>query len=235
MLVLGLALLAGGFRHGLLRLNVRLASLNSALMILAWPLSPARAVATLVADRARVEDIVLVAFVLLLSYGAYLVFVLRGTGPFLSRSAIPASCRLRKPKARTCTSPSRHVEPAPRAAHAGRRERWHRIGQRSAGECRRPCHAPVRFNRAPSWVSFSSRSSATRLENWAAVRAAWHDKVDLTLGIPGSSTQIPLFVAPVLIFASLALGQPMTLVFEPLESMCLSPEHGHLRLYLSRR
>src|SRR5207248_10843178 len=55
-------------------------------------------------------------------------------------------------------------------------------------------------------------------ENWAAVRAAWHNHVDLTLGITaGSSTQIPLFVTPVLILASLFLGQPMTLVFEPLE------------------
>ena len=60
-------------------------------------------------------------------------------------------------------------------------------------------------------------------ENWAAVRAAWRNQVDLTLGITaGSSTQIPLFVAPVLILASLALGQPMTLVFEPLELMVLA-------------
>ena len=60
-------------------------------------------------------------------------------------------------------------------------------------------------------------------ENWAAVRAAWRNHVDLTLGITaGSSTQIPLFVAPVLIFASLALGRPMTLVFEPLELMVLA-------------
>src|SRR3981081_3019201 len=35
LLVLGLALLAGGFRHGLLRFDLRLASLNAALMILA--------------------------------------------------------------------------------------------------------------------------------------------------------------------------------------------------------
>src|SRR4029079_13610867 len=39
-------------------------------------------------------------------------------------------------------------------------------------------------------------------ENWAAVRAAYRNHVELTLGITaGSSTQIPLFVAPVLILA----------------------------------
>src|ERR671929_47610 len=35
LLVLGLALLVGGFRHGVLRFDVRLTSLNAALMILA--------------------------------------------------------------------------------------------------------------------------------------------------------------------------------------------------------
>jgi Ca2+:H+ antiporter len=60
-------------------------------------------------------------------------------------------------------------------------------------------------------------------ENWAAVRAAWRNHVDLTLGITaGSSTQIPLFVTPVLILISLAVGRPMTLVFEPLELLVLA-------------
>jgi Ca2+:H+ antiporter len=60
-------------------------------------------------------------------------------------------------------------------------------------------------------------------ENWAAVRAAWNDHVDLTLAITsGSSTQIPLFVTPVLILLSLAIGRPMTLVFEPLELLVLA-------------
>jgi Ca2+:H+ antiporter len=60
-------------------------------------------------------------------------------------------------------------------------------------------------------------------ENWAAVRAAWRDHTDLTLGITsGSSTQIPLFVTPVLILVSLVIGSPMTLVFEPLELLVLA-------------
>jgi Ca2+:H+ antiporter len=60
-------------------------------------------------------------------------------------------------------------------------------------------------------------------ENWAAVRAAWRNHVNLTLGITsGSSTQIPLFVVPVLILASLVVGQPMTLVFEPLELLVVA-------------
>ena len=53
-------------------------------------------------------------------------------------------------------------------------------------------------------------------ENWAAVRAAWRNHVNLTLGITsGSSTQIPLFVAPVLILASLVIGRPITDAADP--------------------
>src|SRR5205814_2796150 len=60
-------------------------------------------------------------------------------------------------------------------------------------------------------------------ENWAAIRAAWRNHVDLTLAITsGSSTQIPLFVTPVLILISLGIGQPMTLVFNPLELLVLA-------------
>src|SRR5882762_5811474 len=58
LLVLGVALLAGGLRHGLLKFDLRLASLNAALMILAVAglLLPAL-FATLVPDNARVEEL----------------------------------------------------------------------------------------------------------------------------------------------------------------------------------
>jgi len=60
-------------------------------------------------------------------------------------------------------------------------------------------------------------------ENWAAVRAAWRNHLDLTIGITaGSSTQIPLFVMPVLILVSLTTARPMTLVFNPLELLVLA-------------
>ena len=51
-------------------------------------------------------------------------------------------------------------------------------------------------------------------EHSSAVMMAMRNKMDLTLGIAlGSSLQIALFVAPILIFASYALGRPMTLEF----------------------
>ena len=55
-------------------------------------------------------------------------------------------------------------------------------------------------------------------EHSSAILFAWKNKVDVTLEIAiGSSTQIALFVAPVLVFISLAVGHPMDFVFSTFE------------------
>ncbi len=55
-------------------------------------------------------------------------------------------------------------------------------------------------------------------ENSSAVRFALQNKVDITLEIAiGSSTQIALFVAPALVFISLAARHPMDFVFSTFE------------------
>jgi Ca2+:H+ antiporter len=55
-------------------------------------------------------------------------------------------------------------------------------------------------------------------EHSAAVVFALRNKLDITLEIAiGSSTQIALFVAPVLVLVSLVLGHPMDFVFSPFE------------------
>lgn len=60
-------------------------------------------------------------------------------------------------------------------------------------------------------------------EHAAAVMVARKGKLDLSLGIAlGSSTQIALLVAPVLVFAGLFLGQPMNLVFTSFEVAALA-------------
>ncbi|ASS74846.1 calcium/proton exchanger [Tumebacillus algifaecis] len=51
-------------------------------------------------------------------------------------------------------------------------------------------------------------------EHSSAVLMAWRNKMDLALEIAvGSSLQIAMFVTPVLVFLSLLLGNPMSLVF----------------------
>ena len=55
-------------------------------------------------------------------------------------------------------------------------------------------------------------------EHFSAVSMAMKNKMDLAVAIAtGSSTQIALFVAPVLVIASFLLGAPMSLVFNPFE------------------
>ncbi len=61
-------------------------------------------------------------------------------------------------------------------------------------------------------------------EHWVAVLVAWKDKMDLSLNIAiGSSAQVALFVAPVLVLASWFLGpHPMALVFNGFELAALA-------------
>ncbi len=55
-------------------------------------------------------------------------------------------------------------------------------------------------------------------ENLVAVQFAMANKMDLSLGIAiGSTLQIALFVAPVLVFVSLLVGNPMSLIFNSYE------------------
>jgi Ca2+:H+ antiporter len=60
-------------------------------------------------------------------------------------------------------------------------------------------------------------------EHSTAVMMARRDKMDLAFTVAaGSSTQIALFVAPVLVFLSLAIGHPMTLVFNAFEIVAVA-------------
>jgi Ca2+:H+ antiporter len=59
-------------------------------------------------------------------------------------------------------------------------------------------------------------------EHLVAVQAAYKNKMDLSMTVSiGSSLQIALFVAPVLVFLSLLMGNPLTLVFNQFELVAL--------------
>jgi len=59
-------------------------------------------------------------------------------------------------------------------------------------------------------------------EHLVGVTAAWKDNMELSLAISvGSSMQVALFVAPVLVFVSLFMGNPMDLIFDPFELAAL--------------
>jgi Ca2+:H+ antiporter len=55
-------------------------------------------------------------------------------------------------------------------------------------------------------------------EHLVAVQLAWKNKMEFAMAVCyGSSLQVALFVAPVLVLLGLVIGQPMDLVFHPLE------------------
>ncbi len=55
-------------------------------------------------------------------------------------------------------------------------------------------------------------------EHLVAVQVAIRNQMDLSVEIAvSSSVQVALFVAPILVFVSLALGHPLTLIFNPFE------------------
>ncbi|HEV8594567.1 MAG TPA: calcium/proton exchanger [Thermoplasmata archaeon] len=59
-------------------------------------------------------------------------------------------------------------------------------------------------------------------EHGAAITMAWKNKMDLSVGIATiSSAQVALFVTPVLVLASVAFGEPLTLAFEIFELVAI--------------
>ncbi|MFQ5838832.1 MAG: calcium/proton exchanger, partial [Thermoplasmata archaeon] len=59
-------------------------------------------------------------------------------------------------------------------------------------------------------------------EHSSAVMMAWKNRMNLSVGIAASSsTQIALFAAPILVFASILIGNPMTLAFELFELIAI--------------
>ena len=68
-------------------------------------------------------------------------------------------------------------------------------------------------------------------EHLVAVQLALKDRVDFTMAVSmGSSLQVALFVAPVLVLLGLVVGQPMDLVFAPLEVAAVAAAAGIVAL-----
>jgi Ca2+:H+ antiporter len=71
-------------------------------------------------------------------------------------------------------------------------------------------------------------------EHFVAVDVALHDHLELSLEVAlGSCLQIALLVAPLLVFVSLGLGRPLTLVFAPFEVIAVIAGVGVVALIAS--
>lgn len=211
LLILGLALFCGGLRHNRQRFDAREASLNSGMMILAVAALYLPATFARGADvAASVEQLsLLVAGVMLLTYVAYLVYSVFYAGaadPEVVASAAHSTPNWSKSRALWVLAAST-------------------AGTAVVSEMLVGAVEPVTLQLG--WSEFFVGLIIVPLvgnaaEHVSAIAFAWRNRLDVSFAIAaGSSTQVALLVAPVLVFLSLLLGHPMDLVFLPLELVIL--------------
>jgi Ca2+:H+ antiporter len=215
LLVLGASMLAGGLRHGLQTFDRRRALGDCILLLLAVA---ALAVPSLfvhagegIHDVGDVEILSLgVALLMILTYGLGLLYSFRGDGAPLTRASAEAD----------------HLHPAS----------WSRttavivLAAATAGVV---WMSEILVSQVEPVVSSLGVSEfflgiilvpiiGNVAEHTVAVSVALKNQISLSVEIAvGSSLQIALFVAPALVFLSLALGNPLTLVFNNFELIAL--------------
>jgi Ca2+:H+ antiporter len=217
LLILGLSLIAGGLHRNELRFNRVNAGMSSGMLALAVValVFPALFHALHPEAAARMSELRMseaVALILLVTYGLSLLFTLRT-------------------HRRLFWSESEHLEGRP----------WS-VGKATlvlalatvgvAVESELLVHAATEATRTVGLTqTFLGLIIVPIIGNAAehatAVVVARKGKMDLALQIAlGSSTQVALLVAPILVFAGLMLGREMNLVFTPFEVMALALATG---------
>ncbi len=236
LLVLGLALLAGGLKHGVQKFNAANAGIDATLLVLSvFALAiPSFFNQALEPDFERVEFVSIgVAIAILVMYALTIVysFTSHATAEAEAQTQTHATAAHPVAAAPNATVP----DPVTREAHAT-------LGWGTA-------HALIVLVVAVGFIALLSEflvgavepvTEALGLsefflgviliplvgnaaEHFVAVQVAMKNKMDLSLSIAiGSSLQIALFVAPLLVFISLALGNPMPLEFTSYEVLAVA-------------
>ena len=207
LLVLGAALFAGGLKQRTLRFAVQAAGVAASMMTLSVTALVIPAVLLLTHPQHPAVQLnlsVAVAAVLILSYAASLLFTLRTeavAAPGIERGNLgPAHWSVRRAGLTLLLAT---------AGIALMSDLLVGATEAAAGSLGLS-EMFVGIIVVPIVGNAAEHASAV----WMAVRG----KIDLAFAIAiGSSTQVALFVAPVLVFVALALGRPMDFVFTPLE------------------
>ncbi len=209
LLVLGMSIVLGGMRHGVQTFDAREATRNSTMMLIALAslVTPA-AFAAVDPDRVAIEEIsVAVALLLLLVYAAYIAFSLTPAGQTVLAEEVGP-----------------HAEEG-RQSWSQRTALLVLVGATVATVLLAETLVGTveAFTHALGWSEFFVGLIVVPLvgniaEHFSAVQLAGKNKLETSLAIAaGSSTQIALLVAPVLVLLGLAFGHWLTLVFHPLE------------------
>lgn len=239
LLALGLALLAGGLRHGHQRFDRRQSSLNAAMMILAVGglYLPATFAAAVTAQPTIERLSVLIAVVLLAVYLAYLVYtVVQGEPSAPANVALEAAPHSKHPGRAAARRAAAKGNDKGGGKDDGKDERgaagwsiWQGLAALGAATVGAAVAGEVLVDTVKAvttqlgWSEFFVGVIIVAVvgnagELFGAIRMAWHDRLNVSLAIgAGSSMQVALLVAPVLVFLSLILGHPLDLVFRPVE------------------
>jgi Ca2+:H+ antiporter len=213
LFALGLSMFAGGIRHGTQSFDKVVAGMNASLLLLSASGLIVPAVFHFSSARITREISVEISIVLFVVYLASLVYTLVTSKPAMGKEAV---------KAETGTRPE------PEESGAG----WSRnralgilaavtIGLAVMSEILTDALEPAArsLGLTPMFTGvflLALVGNAGQLFN--SVSFARADKMDLSLGITvGSSIQVALIVAPVLVFFGSALGQDMDLLFNQFE------------------
>ncbi|HYX86401.1 MAG TPA: calcium/proton exchanger [Gaiellales bacterium] len=206
LLILGISLLAGGWRHGIQTFNERVAATNSSMLILGLV---GLGLPTLFAalhsggDEARVLSD-WTAGALLFSYVAYLFFSFNTPGLQFKDEPRPPRWSGREAVAALVVTALATGIVSEVLVHSIE------SAIRSLGVPRAFVGLVV--------VPFVGNVA----EHFSAVRLAARNRVDFAMGIAyGSGIQIALGASGIAVFASIALGNELTLVFDPLQLAAL--------------
>ncbi|MGH9366043.1 MAG: calcium/proton exchanger [Thermoanaerobaculia bacterium] len=215
LLILGCSALVGGLRHGPQRFDSRSVGRHAAMMILALSAMALPAVFATVEKRAfvREEVSVGVSILLLATYFAYIYY------SYFSRDA------RREGKTAGLAHPEAHPErPAWSVGRSLAVLAAAVVGTAAASELL--VHAVEPVSRSLGLSQFFLGLILVPIvgnvaEHYSAIEFAARNKMELSLSIAAnSSTQIAVFVAPLLVLVSLPF-RPMDLIFAPIELVTL--------------
>lgn len=215
LLVMGLSLLVGGIKNGIQLFDRRTAGINATLLILGVGalLVPSFFDQAIVGDLARelpLSEGVAIAMIVL--YGLYVLYSFQAQDPAVSReSAATELDEHHTPKW------SRNLSLGVLAAAT--------IGIVFMSEVLVGSVEAVSVNLGLSEIFIGIiivPLIGNAAEHLVAVQVAYKNKMELSMAIAlGSSLQIALFVAPVLVFVALLLGQNLLLVFTSFELVAI--------------
>ncbi len=212
LLIMGLALIAGGLNRSELRFNRTNAGMSAGMLALAVVALafPALYHAVHPEAAARADELYMseaVALILILTYGCSLLFTLRTHRRLFGGEAHPLEGPVWSPKKALLILAGATVGVAVESellVHAA-------------------TEATESLGLTPIFLGLIVIPIiGNAAEHAAAVILSRKGQIDLGLQIAlGSSTQIALLVAPILVFAGVLMGQDMNLVFRPFEVLAL--------------